>query len=85
MGTLLLSVFLIAGWDASLYVNEETENAEINPGRAVMISVVFLGLFYMLMMFAFQAVAPARPDRRSRRRRAQLRRRSGRGPPATRR
>jgi amino acid transporter len=59
VGTLLLAVFLIAGWDASLYVNEETENAEVNPGRAVMISVVFLGLFYMLMMFAFQAVAPA--------------------------
>jgi len=56
--TLLLAVFLIAGWDASLYVNEETENAEVNPGRAVMISVIFLGLFYMLMMFAFQAVAP---------------------------
>jgi amino acid transporter len=47
VGTLLLAVFLIAGWDASLYVNEETENAEINPGRAVMISVVFLGLFYI--------------------------------------
>ena len=59
VGTLLLSVFLIAGWDASLYVNEETENAEVNPGRAVMISVIFLGIFYMLMMFAFQAVAPA--------------------------
>jgi amino acid transporter len=59
VGTLLLAVFLIAGWDASLYVNEETKNAEVNPGRAVMISVVFLGLFYMLMMFAFQAVAPA--------------------------
>jgi amino acid transporter len=57
VGTLLLAVFLIAGWDASLYVNEETENAEVNPGRAVMISVIFLGLFYMLMMFAFQAVA----------------------------
>ena len=41
--TLLLAVFLIAGWDASLYVNEETENAEVNPGRAVMISVIFLG------------------------------------------
>jgi amino acid transporter len=58
VGTLLLSFFLIAGWDASLYVNEETENAEVNPGRAVMISVIFLGVFYMLMMFAFQAVAP---------------------------
>lgn len=58
VGTLLLAVFLIAGWDASLYVNEETENAEINPGHAVMISVIFLGVFYMLMMLAFQAVAP---------------------------
>ena len=50
-------MFLIAGWDASLYVNEETENRSVNPGKAVMISVVVLGLFYAVMTIAFQGVA----------------------------
>jgi amino acid transporter len=58
ISTLLLSVFLIAGWDASLYVNEETKNRSVNPGKAVMISVAALGLFYAVMTIAFQGVAP---------------------------
>lgn len=57
VGALLIAVFLIAGWDASLYVNEETEQPEKNPGRAVTISVVLLGLFYAVLVTAFQAVA----------------------------
>jgi amino acid transporter len=57
VGALLIAVFLIAGWDASLYVNEETKQPEKNPGRAVIISVVFLGVFYALLITAFQAVA----------------------------
>lgn len=57
VGALLISVFLIAGWDASLYVNEETEQPEKNPGRAVIISVALLGLFYAVLVTAFQAVA----------------------------
>ncbi len=56
--TMLVTVFMIAGWDASLYVNEETKNAKVNPGKAVMISVVALGLFYVISTIAFQAVAP---------------------------
>jgi amino acid transporter len=56
VGSLLIAVFLVAGWDASMYVNEETEKPEVNPGRAVIISVAALGLFYMLFVTAFQAV-----------------------------
>ncbi len=56
VGALLIAVFLIAGWDASMYVNEETEKPEVNPGRAVIISVAALGLFYLFFVTAFQAV-----------------------------
>lgn len=55
---MLVTVFMIAGWDASMYVNEETKNSTVNPGRAVMISVLALGLFYALATIAFQGVAP---------------------------
>ena len=57
VGGLLIAVFLIAGWDASLYVNEETKRPSVNPGRAVMLSVVGLGVLYAIMMVAFQGVA----------------------------
>ncbi len=54
---LLIAVFLVAGWDASLYVNEETKRPSINPGRAVMLSVAGLGVVYVVMILAFQGVA----------------------------
>jgi amino acid transporter len=57
VGGLLIAVFLVAGWDASLYVNEETERPAVNPGRAVMLSVVSLGVIYAVMTVAFQGVA----------------------------
>ncbi len=57
VGGLLIAVFLIAGWDASLYVNEETKRPAVNPGRAVKLSVISLGVIYALMVVAFQGVA----------------------------
>ena len=57
VGALLIAVFLIAGWDASLYVNEETKRPAVNPGRAVRLSVISLGVVYALMLVAFQGVA----------------------------
>lgn len=57
VGGLLICVFLVAGWDASLYVNEETKRPTVNPGRAVRLSVISLGVIYALMMLAFQGVA----------------------------
>ena len=59
VGGLLIAVFLVAGWDASLYVNEETERPSVNPGRAVMLSVIGLGAVYALMVVSFQGVASA--------------------------
>ena len=56
---LLFAVFMFVGWDGSANVNEETHEPSINPGRAVLLAVVFLGLFYALCTTALQgAVSP---------------------------
>jgi amino acid transporter len=56
---LLFAVFMFTGWDGSANVNEETHKPRINPGRAVLLVVVFLGLFYALCTMALQgAVSP---------------------------
>jgi amino acid transporter len=56
---LLFAVFMFTGWDGSANVNEETHQPRVNPGRAVLLVVVFLGLFYALCTTALQgAVSP---------------------------
>jgi amino acid transporter len=56
---LLFAVFMFTGWDGSANVNEETHRPRINPGRAVVLVVLFLGLFYALSTMALQgAVSP---------------------------
>jgi amino acid transporter len=56
---LLFAVFMFVGWDGSANVNEETRKPHVNPGRAVLLVVVFLGLFYALCTMALQgAVSP---------------------------
>ena len=56
MGGLLIACFMYSGWDASIYVNEETTDPANNPGRAALASVVMLALMYSLITFAFQGV-----------------------------
>jgi len=56
---LLFAVFMFTGWDGSANVNEETHRPQVNPGRAVVLVVLFLGLFYALCTVALQgAVSP---------------------------
>jgi amino acid transporter len=56
---LLFAVFMFVGWDGSANVSEETHRPRVNPGRAVVLVVVFLGLFYALSTMALQgAVSP---------------------------
>lgn len=52
----LIAVFMYSGWDAAIYVNEETENKETNPGRAAIASVVILLFVYCLVTFAYQGI-----------------------------
>lgn len=53
---LLVAVFFYAGWDSSMYVNEETQNKETAPGKAAISSVVILLFLYAIVLFAFQGV-----------------------------
>jgi amino acid transporter len=58
---LLLAVFLFAGWDATVYVNEEVEHRRINPGRAAVYAVAILAVIYILAQVGLQGVvSPAR-------------------------
>ena len=58
---LLLGVFLFAGWDATVYVNEEVKHRRINPGRAAVFAVAILALIYLLAQLGLQGVvSPAR-------------------------
>ena len=52
----LIAVFMYSGWDAAIYVNEETKDKEANPGRAAVSSVVILLLVYGVITFAYQGI-----------------------------
>jgi amino acid transporter len=56
MGGILIACFMYSGWDAAVYVNEETTDRANNPGKAALASVVMLALLYSLATFAFQSV-----------------------------
>ena len=54
--SMLIAIFLFTGWDASMYINEETRHKRVNPGRAVLISVAVLGVVYTWLFVTFQGV-----------------------------
>jgi amino acid transporter len=56
MAGMLIACFMYSGWDAAVYVNEETKDRVNDPGRAAISSVVMLALIYAVTVFAFQAV-----------------------------
>jgi amino acid transporter len=55
---MLIAVYLFTGWDVAIYLNEETQQRERNPGMAAIISVVVLGIFYTLLVVSLQGGAP---------------------------
>jgi len=58
---LLIAVFLFAGWDGTIYVNEEVKHRRINPGRAAVFAVAILGVIYLLAQVGLQGVvSPAK-------------------------
>lgn len=57
---ILIACFMYSGWDAAVYVNEESSDRLDSPGRAAIASVVILALFYCVTLFGLQAVLP--PD-----------------------
>jgi amino acid transporter len=59
--SLLFAVFMIAGWDATVYVNEEVKHRRQNPGRAAVIAVGLLIVIYTFCQMGLQgAVSPAK-------------------------
>jgi amino acid transporter len=58
MAGMLIACFMYSGWDAAVYVNEESKDRVNDPGRAAIASVVMLALIYSVAVFAFQAVLP---------------------------
>lgn len=58
---LLIAVFMYTGWDATVYVNEEVRHRRESPGRAAILAVAFVGIFYAVVTTGLQgAVGPAR-------------------------
>jgi amino acid transporter len=54
--SMIIAVAAVAGWDAGIYVNEETERPEKNPGLGAVIGVALLGVLFITMFAAFQGV-----------------------------
>ena len=51
----LLGVFIYWGWDTGVAVNEESENPTEGPGRAAVMSTLWLVLIYVIVAVAAQA------------------------------
>jgi amino acid transporter len=57
LSALVIGGFLYAGWEAPLVLGEESKNAHFNPGRAAILGVVFLTVWYTFLIIVFQGVA----------------------------
>jgi amino acid transporter len=55
---MVIAVASIAGWDGGIYVNEETERPEKNPGLGAVVAVAILGVIFVSMWATFQGIAP---------------------------
>ncbi|MGH9045263.1 MAG: APC family permease [Acidimicrobiales bacterium] len=59
-GAMLIAIFIYTGWDAPLYLNQESQQRRINPGRAVIIGVTILGPLYAWLFLSLQGAVPQR-------------------------
>jgi amino acid transporter len=60
-GGFLIAVFMYTGWDATVYVNEETKRRSINPGKAAIMAVLFLAIIFTISEVGLQGVvSPAK-------------------------
>jgi amino acid transporter len=54
--SMIIAVAAVAGWDAGIYVNEETARPEKNPGLGAVIGVALIGFLFITMFAAFQGI-----------------------------
>ncbi len=50
----LIAVYMYSGWDTAILLNEETEDARVNPGRAVIGSVLTVAVLFTVFTFALE-------------------------------
>lgn len=58
MSGMLIACFMYSGWDAAVYVNEESTDRVNYPGQAAIASVVILAILYSVTVLGLQAVLP---------------------------
>jgi len=56
VGGFLIAVFMICGWDGTLYVNEEVKHRRENPGKAAMMAVAIAAVLFILAQVGLQGV-----------------------------
>jgi amino acid transporter len=60
-GGFLIAVFMYTGWDATVYVNEETKRRTINPGKGAIMAVLLLAIIFTISEVGLQGVvSPAK-------------------------
>src|SRR5258708_6222156 len=59
--TMIIAVASLAGWDAGIYLNEETQAPEKNPGKGAVLGVALTGLLFVVMYATFQGVGSSAP------------------------
>lgn len=57
ISALVICGFLYAGWEAPLVLGEESKEAHFNPGRAAILGVIFLTVWYTFLIMVFQGVS----------------------------
>jgi len=57
--SMIIAVASLAGWDGGIYLNEETEAPEKNPGRGAVLGVALTGLLFVIMYATYQGVGPS--------------------------
>ena len=57
--TMIIAVASLSGWDGGIYLNEETQAPEKNPGRGAVLGVALTGLLFVIMYGTYQGVGPS--------------------------
>ena len=52
---MLIAVFIYWGWDSTVTVNEESQDATEGPGKAALLATVILLAIYVVVAYAAQA------------------------------
>src|SRR5580704_19567173 len=54
--SMIIAVASLSGWDGGIYLNEETQAPEKNPGRGAVLGVALTGLLFVIMYGTYQGV-----------------------------